>query len=186
VRAGLQTGSAPAAPTLDLQPSCAKDPTGETVYGVIISLTGLAPNASFTGRLDYTYIDPPPGQVGGSVGPATFTADANGNFTFGPFGTVGVKTIFTATVEYQGQTLTQTLRVTCEPTTKAECKNDGWRDFGEFKNQGDCVRFGVHQAIKACITERAAIGRDPFRQKYGIGRFDLFAFLSCVKQGVDG
>ena len=27
------------------------------------------------------------------------------------------------------------------PTTKVECKNGGWRDFGVFKNQGDCVSF---------------------------------------------
>jgi hypothetical protein len=115
--------------------------SGETVYAVNISLTGLAPNASFVGRLDFTHIDPPPGSTGGSFGPATFTADANGSFTFGPIGTVGLKTIFTATVVYEGQTLTETLRVTCEPSTQAECKNNGWRDFGVFKNQGDCVSF---------------------------------------------
>jgi hypothetical protein len=27
------------------------------------------------------------------------------------------------------------------PTTKQECKNGGWRSFGVFKNQGDCVSF---------------------------------------------
>ena len=27
------------------------------------------------------------------------------------------------------------------PTTKEQCKNGGWRDFGVFKNQGDCVSF---------------------------------------------
>jgi hypothetical protein len=26
------------------------------------------------------------------------------------------------------------------PTTKADCKNGGWRDFG-FRNQGQCIRF---------------------------------------------
>jgi hypothetical protein len=30
--------------------------------------------------------------------------------------------------------------VPLRPTTKAQCKNGGWRDFG-FKNQGDCVNF---------------------------------------------
>jgi hypothetical protein len=30
----------------------------------------------------------------------------------------------------------------CLPATKQECKNGGWRDFGDtFKNQGDCVSF---------------------------------------------
>jgi hypothetical protein len=27
------------------------------------------------------------------------------------------------------------------PTSKDQCKNGGWRDFGIFKNQGDCVSF---------------------------------------------
>ena len=27
------------------------------------------------------------------------------------------------------------------PTFKDECKNGGWRSFGVFKNQGDCVSF---------------------------------------------
>ena len=27
------------------------------------------------------------------------------------------------------------------PTSKGECKNGGWRTFGVFKNQGDCVSF---------------------------------------------
>jgi 6-phosphogluconolactonase len=28
-----------------------------------------------------------------------------------------------------------------EPTSKEQCKNGGWRNFPDFKNQGDCVRF---------------------------------------------
>jgi hypothetical protein len=27
------------------------------------------------------------------------------------------------------------------PTSKDQCKNGGWQDFGIFKNQGDCVSF---------------------------------------------
>jgi hypothetical protein len=27
------------------------------------------------------------------------------------------------------------------PTSKEQCKNGGWRNFGVFKNQGDCVSF---------------------------------------------
>jgi hypothetical protein len=27
------------------------------------------------------------------------------------------------------------------PTSKAQCKKGGWRDFAVFKNQGDCVSF---------------------------------------------
>jgi hypothetical protein len=27
------------------------------------------------------------------------------------------------------------------PTSKEQCKNGGWRNFSQFKNQGDCVSF---------------------------------------------
>ena len=27
------------------------------------------------------------------------------------------------------------------PTSKGQCKNGGWRTYGVFKNQGDCVSF---------------------------------------------
>lgn len=31
-----------------------------------------------------------------------------------------------------------------EPTTTAECKHGGWKNYGDlFKNQGDCVSFVV-------------------------------------------
>ncbi|HWM38992.1 MAG TPA: hypothetical protein VNS49_17950 [Streptomyces sp.] len=29
------------------------------------------------------------------------------------------------------------------PTSKEQCKNGGWRTFGVFKNQGDCVSFAA-------------------------------------------
>ena len=31
--------------------------------------------------------------------------------------------------------------VTVLPTSQEQCKNDGWRSFSQFKNQGDCVSF---------------------------------------------
>jgi hypothetical protein len=27
------------------------------------------------------------------------------------------------------------------PTSKDQCKNGGWKTFGVFKNQGDCVSY---------------------------------------------
>jgi hypothetical protein len=27
------------------------------------------------------------------------------------------------------------------PTSKDQCKKDGWKTYGVFKNQGDCVSF---------------------------------------------
>jgi hypothetical protein len=33
------------------------------------------------------------------------------------------------------------IEYTVMPTSKDECKNGGWREFGVFKNQGDCVAY---------------------------------------------
>jgi hypothetical protein len=27
------------------------------------------------------------------------------------------------------------------PTIKSQCKNGGWRNFPQFKNQGQCIAF---------------------------------------------
>jgi hypothetical protein len=44
---------------------------------------------------------------------------------------------------FSGSGGTQELVVGCQelPTAKEQCKNGGWRDFGVFENQGDCVSF---------------------------------------------
>jgi hypothetical protein len=133
-------------PTLTMAPNCYQDADGSQVYGVDVGLTGFAPNTPFTGRLEGTYINPPVNpdgsySTGFGIGPVPFTTDANGNFGPLTFGTVGVATIFTATVVYSGGTLTKTVTVTCRPTSKDQCKHEGWRSYPGFKDQGDCVRF---------------------------------------------
>jgi hypothetical protein len=35
------------------------------------------------------------------------------------------------------------------PTSKDQCKNGGWRDFPQFKNQGDCVSFAATKGKNA-------------------------------------
>jgi hypothetical protein len=32
------------------------------------------------------------------------------------------------------------------PTSKAQCTNGGWRDFPQFKNQGQCIAFVIHNS----------------------------------------
>jgi hypothetical protein len=71
------------------------------------------------------------------------------------------------------------------PKSKDDCKRDGWRRYGTFRNQGDCIAFVVHQATKSCVFERVAVGQRAFREKYGDGRFDLVAFLRCVNARVN-
>jgi hypothetical protein len=56
------------------------------------------------------------------------------------------------------------------PTSKDQCKNGGWRTFGMFKNQGDCVSFVRKQARRGCSEERGTIGWGAFRAKFGSGK----------------
>jgi hypothetical protein len=119
-----------AAPTLTLTKNCSQYPP---FHGVDVSLTGLPPNTPFDGTLGFP--------SGGSVGPASFTTDASGNFFLGPFGS-SVPGTFTATVVWSGGTLVTSLDVNCAvPTSREQCKNGGWQAFGFFRNQGDCVSF---------------------------------------------
>ena len=66
------------------------------------------------------------------------------------------------------------------PTSKAQCRNGGWRTYEVFKNQGDCVRFVTHKARQACVFELVAHGLPAFRTKYGIGPQRRFAMWSCI------
>jgi hypothetical protein len=69
------------------------------------------------------------------------------------------------------------------PTSKEQCKNGGWRNFGTmFKNQGQCMAFVRQQARQKCLTERAKIGLWAFRNKYGLGRYHVLAMRRCVNQ----
>jgi hypothetical protein len=67
------------------------------------------------------------------------------------------------------------------PTSTAQCRNGGWRTFGVFKNQGDCVSFVRHRARQACIFERVAHGITVFRSKYGLGPNHEHAMRHCVR-----
>ena len=70
------------------------------------------------------------------------------------------------------------------PTSKDQCKNGGWRNFGAFKNQGDCVSFVRHRARQACVFERVAHGVAAFRTKYGAGPYRLHAMRRCITQRI--
>jgi hypothetical protein len=68
------------------------------------------------------------------------------------------------------------------PTSKAQCKHGGWRNYRQFKDQGQCVAFVVKQARQKCLTERAKIGLLAFREKYGLGRYHVRALRRCINQ----
>jgi hypothetical protein len=55
--------------------------------------------------------------------------------------TVG-QTITVPNQDNSGNALDESATLVTLPTTTAQCKNGGWRNFGsKFKNQGDCVSF---------------------------------------------
>jgi DNA-binding beta-propeller fold protein YncE len=65
--------------------------------------------------------------------------DTISQYNVGPGGTLGPKSPRTVTSnDPEGIALTAPPRV---PTSKDQCKNGGWRSYGVFKNQGDCVSF---------------------------------------------
>jgi hypothetical protein len=72
------------------------------------------------------------------------------------------------------------------PTSREQCKHGGWRTFGAFKNQGDCVSFVRLRARQACTFERVAHGVGAFRAKYGLGGLQLHAMRRCVRQRIGG
>jgi hypothetical protein len=70
------------------------------------------------------------------------------------------------------------------PTSKAQCRNGGWRTYGVFKSQGDCVSFVTPKARQACVFELVAHGLPAFRTKYGIGPQHGFAMWSCIHRRI--
>ena len=95
----------------------------------------------------------------------------------------------TITASYGGDTAhntsSSTTTVTVKPrvpTSKAQCKNGGWRNYPQFKNQGQCVAFVVTQARQACLAERAKIGLWAFRNKYGLGPYHVLAMRRCLNR----
>jgi hypothetical protein len=120
--AGAQTS-----PTLTLEEACVTV-DGVRSSGIAITVSGLPPFGSASGLLT-----PPNGvTIFGSI-----FSDASGVGTLTFFGGPGLYTV-------QGLSPiipVQSLEVDCLPNDKDECKNGGWRDFGVFKNQGDCVSF---------------------------------------------
>jgi hypothetical protein len=72
------------------------------------------------------------------------------------------------------------------PTRTDQCRNGGWRTFGVFVNQGDCIRSVRHRARQACLFERAAYGVPAFRAKYGRGSSQAHAMRRCIRRRTGG
>jgi hypothetical protein len=121
---------ASAQPTLTLARDCSRFPP---LHGLSLRLSGFPPTTPFQGTLAR-----PTGSV---LGPVGLITDPAGSFSIGPFTDESAGT-WTATIAWSGGTLVQSLFVDCAPPATAEqCKDGGWRTFGVFRNQGDCVGF---------------------------------------------
>jgi hypothetical protein len=61
---------------------------------------------------------------------------------------VGIFIFGTTGAAFLGENFTSSLTqpVLIAPTSKDECKNNGWKNFPQFKNQGQCVSFVVSQS----------------------------------------
>jgi hypothetical protein len=128
-------------PTILLEENCYMDAQGAQVYAVLVGVTGFPPNVEVTGTLRNS--------LGFQIG-GIFTTDENGEiplFGIGEAFVAGVTWTLTVESPFLGGTVTKTITVTCEPkpTSKAQCKNGGWRGFPQFKNQGQCIAFVNHR-----------------------------------------
>ncbi len=118
------------------------------------------------------------GLFGGGGGGGALVGDGSG----GGGGSNLVPTGGSASVDTTGVPMVQ-ISYNLVLTIRAQCKNGGWRSFGGmFKNRRQCVAFVVKQARRSCVAERAKIGRQAFRNKYGLGRYRRHALLRCIDQ----
>jgi hypothetical protein len=120
-------------PTLEVTTSCLGGPENPEFTATV---SGLPPGAGFLGGFELV------NSSGGGTGASSlFTADESGAFeiTLSFIGPLERLTLF---VEFQGTRVVQNLIRPCQlPATTEDCKNDGWRNFGVFRNQGDCVSY---------------------------------------------
>ncbi len=121
-------------PQLTLEEECTRV-DGVQFYGVLITATGLPPGSVF-GSITWPTGQTFSGQIGtNEAGVATLRVSGSIPGTF----TVRITSPFSAT---------QSIEVDCLPTDAQQCKNGGWRNFPDFKNQGQCVAF-VQRGPKA-------------------------------------
>jgi hypothetical protein len=136
----LMSGTAHGAtPTVTIEPACGAIPAFPDTNVARVNLSGFPPVTTVQATLELPN--------GFTFGPGEVTTDADGNWDQEQLGLVGshVPGTWTVTIVWSGGTLTDSVYVDCSrPTSKADCKRGGWRDFPEFKNQGQCIAFVNH------------------------------------------
>jgi hypothetical protein len=144
VFAPAASAAPPSTPTIHTVPAC----TEELPYGIEASVTGLEPNTHYGVQAFFT--------PGGSAG-TKFTTDASGSSGLGGVrwpSPLELRVVIWLNPDDdldhdagEPTVLEQVLVIDrpCAParpkypTSREQCKDGHWRDFGVFKNQGDCV-----------------------------------------------
>ncbi len=129
-------------PTVTVFENCFGRPGGLILDIPFVRIDGLSPgevvNATFT---------PPPNTT---YGPSSLSAPANDQGVVPGLQFMSDLGLAQVVVSVPSRSFTVTRAVVLDcvddpppvPTSKDQCKNGGWRDFGSvFKNQGQCVAF---------------------------------------------
>jgi hypothetical protein len=115
-----------------------------TITSGTTTITGsktLGPSFNVTCRLDLSS-----SSVDTSSAPYTATIHTpTGNFHDQGVSTVHVTITGSAATLTESFTSSLTQPVLIVPTSKDQCKDGGWQNFPQFKNQGQCVSFVEHQ-----------------------------------------
>jgi hypothetical protein len=122
-------------------------PTGLLTANYTITSASTTVTGSKT-ALDLTHASCGPNLHGNYQGTASYTATIHtpsGNYHDEGTSTVTLTIIgTTATLtETFASSLTQPTLIV--PTSKDQCKDNGWQNYPQFKNQGQCVSFLEHQ-----------------------------------------
>lgn len=83
------------------------------------------------------------------VGGVRITPDASHTYSFVLTGQGAGATFRFVSVDSVGTDNYGQLQIKVAGTTQDDCKKDGWRRFGLFKNQGDCVSYQATNARNA-------------------------------------
>ena len=117
-----------------------------TIASGTTTITG-SKGPTFSGSAFCQFAPPGTGLARADVSQVAYTATIHtpsGNFhDEGTSSLTGVVTEAGSATLQESFTSSLTEPVLIVPTRKSQCKNGGWRNYPQFKNQGRCVRFVV-------------------------------------------
>jgi hypothetical protein len=133
---GISVAKQSPQPTLSVLDSCPPELPFNFPYKLEVTISALAPGQEVTLSIATS--------AGIVVFEGTFPANDEGVARLTSFSGYGGLRIISVTAPFVA---TRSVTLDCVPdvpplpTSKEQCKNGGWKTFGVFKNQGDCVSF---------------------------------------------